>query len=67
MFRSWETSTAAISSFAVALMTLILVPYLDGNPDTVANWGAFMPILIANIGLMRARDNNKTSEQVGVK
>jgi hypothetical protein len=37
------------------------------SPATTANWGAFGASLAAAVGLLFARDNNKTSEDVGAK
>lgn len=39
----------------------------DNDPATVADWGLVVALVIAAVGLLRARDNNKSSEEVGAK
>jgi hypothetical protein len=66
VFGSWKTT---ICGFLAALCILIpeLQAALDGNMDTVAN----MSQIMAALGMMglgaAARDNGKTSEDVGAK
>ena len=65
--KSWKTTTCGILAAVAAGITLVAVPLLDEDPATVANWGAFGATLAVAIGLLMARDNNKTSEDAGAK
>jgi len=40
---------------------------LDGDPATNVDWTAVIAAVTAGFGLIFARDNNKTSEDVGAK
>lgn len=64
MTRSWRTTTAGILAIVGSICAAVSAE-LDGNPDTSANWAAVIPAAIAGIGLVFARDNDKTSEDVG--
>lgn len=64
MARSWKTTTAGILAIVGSICAAISAE-LDGNPDTTANWAAVIPAAIAGVGLVMARDNDKTSENVG--
>ena len=37
----------------------------DNDPATVPDWTMVIGMITAGVGLVLARDNNKTSEQVG--
>lgn len=64
--KSWRTTL-----FGAGGLTSVLVPalnaLLDGDPATVPNWEAVIPVAIMAIGLFFARDNKVTSESVGAK
>lgn len=64
MKGSWKTSALGIC----ALLTAIGVAgtaLLDGNPDTKPDF-ASIATAFAGLGLLFARDNDKSSEDVGV-
>lgn len=64
MNKSWKTTVAGLSGFLAAL-GIALRDHYDGNPATIPNWD--MVILAGSsflVGLF-ARDNDKSSEQVG--
>ena len=66
IFKSPKTTWAAILSFIAILATQVGY-LLDADPATTINWqviAAQVPIIW---GLIVARDNDKTSEAVGVK
>jgi hypothetical protein len=65
--KSWKTTTCGVLGLIAAAITLIAVPMLDGVEDTVANWGEFGAALTIAFGLFLARDNSKSSEDVGAK
>lgn len=63
---SKETTIAGVIGAIVATLIPIQM-MLDGNPDTIPNWESVIPLWIVAFGLIRARDNNKSSEKVGAK
>ena len=67
MFKgSWKTTVAAILGVLVIAAAQGQAA-LDNDPNTVANWGlVFAALPGALVGLF-ARDNDKSSEDVGAK
>ncbi len=65
--KSWKTTVCGILTVLAAAITLVAVPLLDEDPATPANWGAFGASLAAAVGLLFSRDNDKSSEDVGIK
>jgi hypothetical protein len=64
--KSWKT-TAAGAGTIIATLGTTLNQLFDGNPATNPDWNMVLPLLFTGcIGLF-ARDNNVSSEQVGVK
>ena len=66
-YLSWKTTTAGIGMIVTALFTMILQPLTDGDPATVPDYNVAIAAIIAGVGLLYARDNDKTSEEVGAK
>lgn len=66
MKTSWKTSAAGIGAILVALGSALSAMF-DADPVTVPDWGALVAAIIAGIGLLAARDNDKSSEEVGAK
>lgn len=60
---SWKTTGAGISAILIASGSA-LSALTDNDPATVVDWGALSAALLAGIGLIFARDNDKTSKQV---
>jgi hypothetical protein len=67
MTGSWKTTLCGLLSLVTAGITMIAQPLLDGDPTTNPQWAAFGTAVAAAVGLLFARDNNKTSEDVGAK
>lgn len=65
--NSWKTTVCGLLSIVAAAITLIAIPALDQDPLTVPNYTAFVASITAGIGLIFARDNNKTSEDAGAR
>ena len=63
---SWKTTGAGISAILVAAGSAIAA-LTDNDPTTVVDWGALSAALIAGIGLIFARDNDKSSKSLKVK
>lgn len=66
-YLSWKTSAAGISAIIVAVFSLIVQPLTDNDPATVPNYEVAITAILAGIGLLTARDNDKTSEETGAK
>lgn len=72
IFTSPRTSWAGVGAIVVAggHLVAMLAPGFDGDAATHVDWNrvstAFTEVLIA-LGLTQARDNKKTSEEVGAK
>lgn len=64
---SWKTTTTALIAILTALGTLVLTPLLDSDPVTLPQWGLFFTTSAAALNGFFARDDDKTSEQVGAK
>lgn len=62
---SWKTGWLGILAVISAVITGIAVPLLDGNPATSANFEIVIPVVLAGFGVYQARDDDKTSEDVG--
>ncbi len=64
--RSWETTLAGVGTIAVTIGNA-LVQMFDGDPATNVSWSVVIAGVTAGLGLIRARDNNKSSESAGAK
>ena len=64
--KSWKTSAAGVGAILVALGSALSATF-DADPVTVPDWGALVAAIIAGVGLLAARDNDKSSEEVGAK
>lgn len=63
---SWKTTVAGILTMLVPVFNAVSA-LLDNDPATVPDWGLAIAAITAGIGLLFARDNNVTSEDVGAK
>jgi len=63
--RSWKTTVAGLGAILVALGS-VLTQLAEGGMASV-DWAVVIPAVIAGIGLLLARDSDKTSEDVGAK
>lgn len=66
MKGSWKTTAAGIAAIVVAVASCVQALF-DGNPDTVPNYEVAIAAVISGLGLLFARDNDKSSETVGAK
>ena len=64
--KSWKTTVAGIAGVIAAIATAVQAQF-DADPATVPDWAMVGGLLAAGIGLLLARDNNKTSEQAGAR
>lgn len=62
--KSWKTTLAGAAAVVAAVATAVSAQF-DNNPATVPDWTLVIGMITAGVGLMFARDNDKTSEQVG--
>ena len=63
--KSWKTTLCGVLGAVAAAITLVAQPLLDADPATVPQWGPFSVAVTAAFGLLFARDNDKSSEDVG--
>ncbi len=64
--RSWKTTGSGIAAILVAVGSAVAA-LTDNDPTTTADWGALSAALVAGIGLIFARDNDKSSKTLKVK
>jgi hypothetical protein len=63
---SWKTTACGILAIVIAVASALKAMW-DGDPATVADWSTVGTSVMAGIGLLMARDNDKSSEDVGAK
>ena len=66
MKGSWKTTATGVATILVAVGTAVKA-LTDGDPATNVNFEVTITAISAGIGLIFARDNNQTSEDVGAK
>lgn len=66
MSGSWKTNVAGIATIVGAICAALKAQF-DNDPSTVADWPLVVAAVTGGIGLLFARDNNVTSEDVGAK
>jgi len=64
--KSWKTSGTGLAVILIAVGTAI-TSITDNDPTTTIDIGSLVAALLAGFGLLFARDNNKSSEEIGVK
>lgn len=64
--KSWRTTVTGALAIVAAVIPAIQA-LLDGNPATSPDWSVTGAAVMAGIGLIAARDNRVSSEQVGAK
>lgn len=62
---SWKTTVCGLATVLPVLGALLAAQF-DDDPNTVPDWNQLV-VVAAGTGLIFARDNNKTSEQVGAR
>ena len=64
--KSWKTTVAGIAAILTA-GGAALTALTDNNPATSPDYAALIAACIAGLGLIFARDNDVSSEDVGAK
>jgi uncharacterized membrane protein YhiD involved in acid resistance len=62
--KSWKTTVTGVCTILVAVGGALQAMF-DGNTATNPDWTAVIAAVTAGLGLITARDNNVTSEDVG--
>ncbi len=62
--QSWKTTLAGIAAIVAAVATAVSA-HFDNDPATLPDWTMVIAVITAGVGLVLARDNDKSSEQVG--
>lgn len=66
MKGSWKTTVMGICSILGVLATAVKA-LVDGDPSTTVDYQMVVAGITAGVGLIMARDNDKSSEDVGAK
>ena len=66
MKSSWKTTAAGVAAILAAVAAAARA-ILDGDPETLVNWEATAAAVMAGLGLIKARDNDVSSEKAGAK
>lgn len=64
--KSWKTTGLGVAMI-LGSVAFAATALLDNDPTTVVDFKILYASIMAGFGLIAARDNNKTSEDVGVK
>ncbi len=64
--KSWKTSLLGVLTIVGALCAAG-VALLDGDPATNPSWAITGTAFMTGLGLMQARDNDKTSKDAGAE
>lgn len=64
---SWKTTFAAIAGTLTTIATLIVEPLTDNDPATKPMYAVAISIICAGLSGYFSRDDDKTSEEVGLK
>jgi len=64
--KSWKTTGAGIAAILVAVGAAIKA-LTDGDDATNIDIGALVAAVIAGVGLLCARDNDKSSKDIAAK
>lgn len=72
LFSSPRTTTFGLLTLlaALGLLSTCFINQFDADPETIPQWERAweaLAIALAGVGIIGARDNNKTSEDVGAK
>ena len=66
MMMSWKTTASGVLAIVVAVGSAAIL-LLDGDAATNPDWNSVIAAVMAGLGLILARDNDKSSESVGAK
>jgi uncharacterized membrane protein len=58
---NWKTSVSGVALF-ISTLAMQIGYQFDADATTVADWNLVVATFIAMVGLLNARDNNKSSE-----
>ena len=64
--KNWKTTGAGVAAILVAV-SAALTAFTDGDPATNIDFAMLISAVIAGVGLIFARDGDKTSEAIGAK
>lgn len=64
--RSWKTAGSGLAAL-LSTAAIVLQQMTDADPGTNPDWPSLMPGIIAAFGLIFARQNNLSSQDVGVR
>jgi hypothetical protein len=56
--KSWKTTVAGISTVLITILTLIVNPLVDNDPNTVPKFDESIPIIVAGLIGVFAKDQD---------
>jgi len=59
---NWKTSAVGVIQFVLVLLPQVSAQ-IDSNPETVADWNLVITAAVILLGLLTARDSDKSSQQ----
>lgn len=62
---SWKTTLSGVCAIVTAVAAAVLA-FVDDDPATKVEIATTIAAVMAGVGLIAARDNNKSSEDIGV-
>jgi hypothetical protein len=66
MAKSWKTTVFGASGLGTAIWNIASM-LLDGDPATNPDWAVYLPVILASAAAIFARDNDKSSQDVGLR
>lgn len=64
--KNWKTTLAGLGAILISV-GVAMQAFFDGNPETVVNWEVVLASLVAGLGLVFARDGDKSTAQLAEK
>ena len=61
--KSWKTTTLGAGGLLYIIIGIIEV-LMDDDPTTTPDWGVQVPLMIASIAALFAKDGDKSTEDV---
>lgn len=64
--KNWKTTLAGLAAICVAIGVAVQ-SHLDNDPLTIVRWEVVLASVLAGLGLVFAKDGDKSTEQLAEK
>lgn len=64
--NSWKTTTVAVLLAVNGILTAVMA-MLDADPATNPDWNLVVSLIVAAVGMLLARDADKSSQDAGIR